>query len=239
MRVDVTVLQVSCCFGPLLAELPCLSPLPSDIQKTWPQVSEELLCLPRFGKQQVRGRMMQEICNHVKMVSTPNHRTCTGICWHSTWLCYPLIILNPSYTIGQAGAEGLRTAAVNTGASRMKCRRSLPSASWTPVISSQQHSSIADLSGVSFYLGTGEPCSLSISLKSNPSACPLCVPSNAASTRLKQIHLNALMLFIEDFTRCWTSSQINTLASLHSNSFQLPGLLQESLAAPARFNSWL
>lgn len=80
-----------------------------------------------------------------------HHRTCTGICWHSTWLCYPLLmILNPSYTIGQAGAEGLRTATVNTGASRMKCRRSLPSASWTPVISSQQHASIADLSGWAF-----------------------------------------------------------------------------------------
>lgn len=151
MRVDVTVLQVSCCFGPLLAELPCLSPLPSDIQKTWPQVSEELLCLPRFGKQQVR--VWQDDAGNLQPCQNGKYTKSSNLYWHLLAEYLAMLstdYLEPPYTIGQAGAEGLRTATANTGASRMKCRRSLPSASWTPVISSQQHSSIADLSGWAF-----------------------------------------------------------------------------------------
>ena len=129
------------CWPNFLVSPPCLRTFRKHGRKSLKSCSA---WQPRFGKQQVP--VWQDDAGNLQ----PNHRTCTGICWQSTWPCYPLIILNPSYTIGQAGAEGLRTAAVNTGASRMKCRRSLPSASWTPVISSQQHSSIADLSGWAF-----------------------------------------------------------------------------------------
>ena len=98
----------------------------------------------------------------------------------------------------------------------MKCRRSLPSASWTPVTSSQQHSSIADLSGWAF---TWAQVSLV--------ACP----SHSSQIRLLVLSACLQMQYQQDLNRSiWTPScsSCGALQGVghHPTSIHLPASIQ-------------